>query len=1050
MLPALWNTNELHRLPHNYDLAVNILRSLTKKLKEVPDRLCKYNDVIEQQIKSRIIERVDLDVLKNDPKVSFLGHNAIFRENVESTKCRIVYWSNLAEKGVGNLSHNQVSVPGPNMNCSIPTILTLLRFNKFLLVYDLEKAFHQLCLKREDCEKLNFLWYENILEGNDNVVAYQMKRVPFGMRFSPFLLMISLYIILILHVFIISNVENNIRNMLYNLSYMDNLSFSSSSEEEVSRAYEYSHDVFSQYGFNLQQFASNSNTIQGVSQDHSKTLFGMNWNTSNDTYSPKLFSLNTEARTKREILSTVNSVYDPLGILLPTLNRAKLFLHSLQCMKDLTWDRKLDDKQLNCWSKISKQFNRSSVPAVDRFVGDYDSTYDIIAFADASKEIIGCVLYLRDNVTGNISFAFCKNKILNSSLSSKSIPILELCSLSFAAQTAVDFRKELSGAFKPISIDTIHLYSDSMISLNWVTNKVLFESKIERKGPLVNNKLDQIVKLGNECTLNFHHVGGKENPADCVTRCISSDVLKKRYFYSCPDLCFDNFVSVPPTVNDAFSVNIVNSDKHEDSFLPIDKFSSFKKLCNVTHYVYKFIHNVKLRVNARRGYDFFSVNPVNYNESMAKVMNHVQSKYFHDELLYLNSKKKSVKAPSLITQLNLFIDSNGIIRVRGKMHKLNASFSEKFPVLLPRNSPLTASIIHDMHVTMKHCGVYKLLLQFRKEFYITSAFSLVESIVNKCLICKKINGRTVVLNKNCYRDYRVNPNSFPFREIALDHIGPFSVKNGREKHKMYLLIITCFYTRAVNLIICQNIDNESFMLALQSHIFQYGIPSKIVSDNGSPIVSSIGKISDYLNEPDILNFLTERGIEKLSFDPYPPHASFLGGIVESLVKQVKFMIHSSLGKNILSYPHFEFLIKEVNMLINKRPFTCKQLLIDPSIDKEGLVLTPELLIRGYEVPALAVIPHLNIDEDNEDALWCPTEDNIVCRFNKLCNVRRKLMNFYSDKFIQTLFDQSVDKPRSFERKNHIACNVGDLVVIKQKNCKPYSCPSGIIVKGQLQ
>ena len=170
---ALWN-DQLHRLPPNYKLAKNVLSSVYRKLKDNPDKLKQYDEAIKQQVRDGIIEKVDLDSIKSNPNVSFLGHNAVFRENVESTKCRVVYWSNLSEKGGENLSHNQVSLPGPNINSSIQLSLTLLRFNKFLLVFDLVKAFHQLLLSEEDTNKLHFLWYEDIANSNNSIVDYKM------------------------------------------------------------------------------------------------------------------------------------------------------------------------------------------------------------------------------------------------------------------------------------------------------------------------------------------------------------------------------------------------------------------------------------------------------------------------------------------------------------------------------------------------------------------------------------------------------------------------------------------------------------------------------------------------------------------------------------------------------------------------------------------------------------------------------------------------------------------------------------------------------------
>jgi hypothetical protein len=57
---------------------------------------------------------------------------------------------------------------------------------------------------------------------------------------------------------------------------------------------------------------------------------------------------------------------------------------------------------------------------------------------------------------------------------------------------------------------------------------------------------------------------------------------------------------------------------------------------------------------------------------------------------------------------------------------------------------------------------------------------------------------TVKINQNAYRDFRVNPEAIPFRNFYLDHCGPFLVKTGSANEKVYVLVISCFWSRAVN------------------------------------------------------------------------------------------------------------------------------------------------------------------------------------------------------------------------------------------------------------
>ena len=81
----------------------------------------------------------------------------------------------------------------------------------------------QLALPVHDQNRLCFLWYSNVDKGDYTVVGCRSKRLPFGLRFSPSFLMLSLYFILIL-----DQTENNsseisiLKRKLYHLFYMDN------------------------------------------------------------------------------------------------------------------------------------------------------------------------------------------------------------------------------------------------------------------------------------------------------------------------------------------------------------------------------------------------------------------------------------------------------------------------------------------------------------------------------------------------------------------------------------------------------------------------------------------------------------------------------------------------------------------------------------------------------------------------------------------------------------------------------------------------------------
>lgn len=108
-------------------------------------------DSFQELIKSGVVEKVnDLPAfIDENPEHSFLPHMGVFKTDRATTKCRIVFLSNLCEgnqKKPLTLSHNQVMHYGPCLSQKITTALLHLRVGEKLLCFDLKKAFLQIAL----------------------------------------------------------------------------------------------------------------------------------------------------------------------------------------------------------------------------------------------------------------------------------------------------------------------------------------------------------------------------------------------------------------------------------------------------------------------------------------------------------------------------------------------------------------------------------------------------------------------------------------------------------------------------------------------------------------------------------------------------------------------------------------------------------------------------------------------------------------------------------------------------------------------------------------
>lgn len=1087
VLPLLWNHKVSHLLGKNQTLSKLILKSNFKKYSKDCKTLDMIDNVFKEQESLGIIERVeDLPkFLEEHPNYSFLPHMPVFRADKESTKCRVVFLSNLSESDPTKpmtVSHNQAMMPGPCLNKKLSTSLMQLRFDEYLLVFDLKKAFLQIQLPDSDQVKLLFYWYRNVAKKDFNLVVFKHVRLPFGLRPSPTLLLLGLFKLLVIDATEDSKELADLKKLIYDLVYMDNCAISFPDKVKLEWAYEQLNGIFGPYKFDLQQFVTNHTTLQekidkdqGIETPIKVKLFGLIWDRGSDTLAAQKFNLNKKATTKREILRSIASNFDVFNFAGPLMNRARLFMHELQCLKSLGWDSKLQVDKLREWGNICNQVNSSPELPVGRFIGDRSDELKLIAFTDSSKSIYGCVLYIYNVKTQKVNFLLSKNRIVNKQLECKSMPSLEFQAICLGTEVLSETYDELSGpsCVNPINIVGLELYTDSLVCLNWLNSYVNSFDKLRNLSVFIKNRLEHICRICEKFPVKFSFCEGIRNPADVVTRPISHKMLIKTNYFNVQQLISSKSlqsavleVEIPnPLVKQGKSeydthCHATDSSSLElkpcDHIIPLNSYSTFHKLCTVHIYVLKFVNNLKLRLKEKDAtkYSHFKCFDVLEANSIAKNFLILRDQYiqFPEVFAYFNSSNKVKDMPNIVAQLNIFPDPNGLLRVKSKTARWKDKDTYSFaPILLSKSSLLTEMIISDLHSQTCHSGVYSVLSELRKRFWVPHCFSIVKRVLKKCVRCRRFNNRTLKLNQSPYRDFRLEPPNIPYRYIFLDYLGPYYIRYNGVKRKVWLLCITCLWSRAINLKLCFDLTVQTFLRAFQLHIFEYGMPQICLSDKGSQIVPGTNIISDFISDPEAKQYLQENGIQCVEFYQYFKGCPKLGSLVESCVKLVKRLIHGSIGNSVLEYLDFEFIIFQTIHLVNRRPIAFKDSLRDCNLNEEiPAPITPEILLKGYELISLNIIPDLT--PINLDPTWSPELNpvgHIKDSYAKLRKARSKLIDIYNSEFLSQLISQATDSKSRYKPVSHKGLQVGDIVLLKEALLKPASYPMGIVKKLQV-
>ena len=1075
IMPLLWNGKVSHLLGNNSALAKLVLKTNHKKLLKNNTKLRLYDDAIKEQESAGIIERVDADYLETHPDHSFLPHMGVFKLDRETTKCRVVFLSNLSQGDSSKpmtISHNQAIHSGPCLNQKLTSAVLLLRFDAKLLCFDLKKAFNTIVLPESDQSKVLFYWYRNVEKGDYSLVTYRNVRLPFGLRCSPTLLLLGLYKMLVLDTVGDSEALIALKKLIYQLSYMDNCAVSASSSEELISAYNQLASIFNPYHFQLQQFVTNDVSLQSQidSSDNCETptqvkLLGLCWDRERDALSTKPIDLNPHATTKRKILSSIASQFDAYNFNGPLLNRSRVFMHNLQLDSKLGWDDQLSADLNKEWRNIVKQANSAPVLKVSRCVGSRTDSYRLVAFSDSSKTMFGTVIYIQNTANQKVNFVMAKNRLVNKQLETKSIPSLELQGLALAAESVTDLFKELTSDrnVTPVRVEEVLVYSDSLVALSWLNSYSNKLEKMQKCSVFVLNRLDSITKYCETCPIQFSFVADEENPADCITRCLSFKQLSKSNYLEGPQFLQENkpvlsnpgilTVTIPnPLVQiksnlrtEALSITATTSETYSKILTDC---SSFTRLIAIYSLIFKFINKLKVRLKQRSSdqYSHFIVKPLTCSftaEVKSYLIKTDQQIHYPDVVKYFSNPSKKIKdIPNIVKQLNIYQDNCGLLRVASKFKRFEKT--QSFPLLLAKCSKLTRILIIDLHQKLSHAGCYALLSELRKSVWIPHYFSVVKKVLKECILCRRFHARPLKLNQSSYRDFRLNPPQIPYSYVYVDYLGPFYVKRETKKDKVWLLCITCMWSRAINLKLCLNMTVEEFLRAFQLHTFEFGLPQYCISDLGTQLVAGANVITNFLNDSTVCKYFEENNVAPLRFEQFYKGCSQLGSLVESCVKLTKKLLFGAIRNCILSYRDFEFTVSQTVHLVNRRPIAFKEALRDNAGPDVPEPITPECLIRGYTLMSVNIIPSLQpVPDIDEDWSTNPVE-KLRDQYRKLRSVRLKLIELYHSEFVSNLTSQAVNRKDRYVPKVQHPLQVGDVVLIKEPFSKPCNYPMGLI------
>ncbi|UYV84304.1 hypothetical protein LAZ67_X001786, partial [Cordylochernes scorpioides] len=732
-------------------------------------------------------------------------------------------------------------------------------------------------------------------------------------------------------------------------------------------------------------------------------VLGIQWDPSYDTLNISCKSGPADIKSKRQIVSAIARIYDPCGWLSPTTVVLILLLQELWKLK-IGWDEDIPasiQRKWNTFEREMKHFQQISIPRCIFQRNLLISNMQMHGFCDSSELAYSAVCYLRITYENNqIETILLTAKTKVAPIKKITIPRLELCAALMLAQLQSQTTQAL-----PFNIDEQFYWTDSKIVLAWITS----ESK--KWQIFVANRVAKIQDL--TAAHSWQYISGKQNPADLATRGILPSCLinSKLWWHGPVWLTLDGSENIPSfTIDPSMGLEERSVILHATIAEPcpefFSKYSSFTKLSRVMAWCKRFINIARKQPTQRLSF----LTSQDLKDSLLQIVKIIQRCEFTPEI---NACIKNIPLPrkSKLISLNIFIDSQGILRVGGRLRHSDLDIDQKHPMLIPKDHFVTKLIVLHYHLNNLHSGTQLTLSLILNKFWIPSGRNLIKRVLNQCLVCLKSKSKAIHQIMGDLPKNRLLPGR-PFEKIGIDLAGPIQakpmLKRSKVIFKFYIVLFVCFTTKAIHLEISSDLTAETFLAALKRFISRRGRPTDIYSDNATNFKGASNILKERWKLFKAANIQDFSAIESINWHFIPPSAPNFGGLWEAGIKSVKTILSKTMKSRLLNYEELLTLLAQIEACLNSRPLTFVS--NDPN---DLTALTPGHFLIGNAMRHDAESDHSTL--------------NLRSRWDLIQPQRDYFWNRWSCEYLHQL------QERRKWRTSHPDVNIGDLVMLKEQN-----------------
>ncbi|UYV70791.1 hypothetical protein LAZ67_8000627 [Cordylochernes scorpioides] len=407
--------------------------ALERKLHKSSNLLQQYKDFMMEYLSLNHMELIPKNERdKPSDKCYYIPHHCVLREQSSTTKLRVVFDASC--KTSNNYSLNDFLHTGPKLQHDIFNILVKFRTNPIAFTGDIEKMYRQIKVNSSDLDFQRIFWRNSPLE---SLLEYRLLTVTYGMSCAPYLAIRTLMQLATNKELLFPEASKIIKTDFY----VDDLLSGATTIEEAKVLIDDIRKILLSGGFCIRKWMSNVPEVLSevpealkahdsyeIGDNSSVKILGINWNPSTDNFTITVNSLK-DVYSKRQLLSDISRIYDPLGWLSPVIISFKILFQTLW-KQDLDWDDPLSESLCSHWRRVKMDLAMLNHIKIPRYISckGLIHSLELHGFCDASESAYSSVVYMKSRFkSGQVQVTLIAAKTKVAPLKATSIPRLELC-----------------------------------------------------------------------------------------------------------------------------------------------------------------------------------------------------------------------------------------------------------------------------------------------------------------------------------------------------------------------------------------------------------------------------------------------------------------------------------------------------------------------------------------------------------------------------------------------------------------------------------------------